>query len=121
MKVVQIRSYFWFVFSCIRTEYGDLRSVFSCIRTEYSVNFHIQSEYRKIRTRNNSVFKHFSRSGYLTAVYYKLFLKFKINSVIIFALKTLFPKFLHQVSFISFSVDYVIKNPITENALDILL
>ena len=121
MKVVQIRSYFWFVFSFIRTEYGDLRSVFSCIRTEYSVNFHIQSEYRKIRTRNNSVFKHFSRSGYLTAVYYKLFLKFKINSVIIFALKTLFPKFLHQVSFISFSVDYVIKNPITENALDILL
>ena len=35
---VQIRSYFWSVFSCI------------------------QSEYRKIRTRNNSVFGHFSRS-----------------------------------------------------------
>ena len=29
----------------------------------YSVNFRIQSEYRKIRTRNNSVFGHFSRSG----------------------------------------------------------
>ena len=26
VKSVQIRSYFWPVFSCIRTEYGDLRS-----------------------------------------------------------------------------------------------
>ena len=33
MKSVQIRSYFWSVFSCIRTEYGDLLR--SCIRTEY--------------------------------------------------------------------------------------
>ena len=38
MKSVQIQSYFWSVF------------------------FRIQSEYRKIRTRNNSVFGHFSRS-----------------------------------------------------------
>ena len=38
-EIVQIRSYFWSVFSCIRTEYG------------------------KIRTRNNSVFGDFSRSG----------------------------------------------------------
>ena len=37
-KSVQILSYFWSVFSYIRTEYG------------------------KIRTRNNSVFGHFSRS-----------------------------------------------------------
>ena len=37
MKSIQIRSYFWSGFSCIRTEY------------------------RKIRTRNNSVFGHFSR------------------------------------------------------------
>ena len=37
-KFVQIWSYFWSVFSCI------------------------QSEYRKIRTRKNSVFGHFSRS-----------------------------------------------------------
>ena len=58
--------------------------------------------------------------GYLTAVNYRLFSKVKVNSVIIFALKTLFPKFLHQVWFISFSVDYAM-NPITENALDILL
>ena len=45
VKNVQIRSYFWFVFSCIRTEYGDL-----LVRIQ------------KIRTRNNSVFGHFSRS-----------------------------------------------------------
>ena len=31
----------------------------------YEVNLRSQSEYRKIRTRNNSVFGHFSRSVYL--------------------------------------------------------
>ena len=40
VKSVRIRSFFWSVFSCI------------------------QSEYRKIRTRKNSVFGHFSRSDY---------------------------------------------------------
>ena len=49
VKSVQIRSFFWSVFSCIWTEYGDLL-----------INLRIQSEYRKIRTRNNSVFGHFS-------------------------------------------------------------
>ena len=38
-KSIQIRSFFWSVFSCI------------------------ESEYREIRTRKNSVFGHFSRSG----------------------------------------------------------
>ena len=38
VKSVQIRIYFWSVFSCVRTEY------------------------RKIRTRNNPVFSHFSCS-----------------------------------------------------------
>ena len=47
-KSVQIRSFFWSVFSCIRTE----------------VNLRIQSEYGKIRTRKNFVFRHFSRSDY---------------------------------------------------------
>ena len=42
VKSVQIRSYFWSVFSCIRTEY------------------------RKIRTRNNSVFGNFSRSDFFS-------------------------------------------------------
>ena len=42
VKSVQIRIYFWSVFSCIRTEY------------------------RKIRTRNNFVFWRFSRSDHLS-------------------------------------------------------
>ena len=48
VKSVQIRNYFWSVFSCIRTEYGDLRS--------------------------NSVFGHSSRSGslFLCSVYLKI-------------------------------------------------
>ena len=60
--------------------------------------------------------------GYLTVVSRRLFLRVKINYVIIFASKTLFPpsKFLHQMRFTSFSVDYAM-NPITENVLDILL
>ena len=41
VKSVQTRSYFWSVFSCIRTEY------------------------RKLRIRNKSVFGHFSHSGKL--------------------------------------------------------
>ena len=41
--------YFWSIFSFIWTEYWDLRS-----------KLRIQSEYRKIRTRNHSVFGHFS-------------------------------------------------------------
>ena len=45
VKNVQIRSYFWSVFSFFRTE--------SCI----------QSKYRKIRTRNNSVSVHFPGSA----------------------------------------------------------
>ena len=53
-------------------------------------------------------------------VNYRLFLNAKINSVIIFALKTLFLHSLHQVWFISFSVDCAM-NPIADNALDILL
>ena len=50
VKSVQIRSFFWSVFSCIRTEYRDLLR-----KSPYSV-----SEYRKIRTRKNSTFGHFS-------------------------------------------------------------
>ena len=65
VKIVQTRNYFWSAFSCIWTEHGDLQK---CPNTElflnYSVNLRIQSEYRKIRTRNNSVFGHFSCSGW---------------------------------------------------------
>ena len=51
VKNVQIWSFFWSLFSCICTESEDL-----------GVNLRIHSEYRKTRTRKNSVFGHFSRS-----------------------------------------------------------
>ena len=48
VKSVQIRSFFWSVFPCIRTEY------------------------RKLRTRKNSAYGHFSRS-YFLGIFQKLF------------------------------------------------
>ena len=45
VKSVQLRCFFWFVFSCIRTEY------------------------KNIRTRKNSVVGHFSRSVYACQVF----------------------------------------------------
>ena len=50
LKSVLIRIYFWSLFSCIWPEYGEIWSL------------HIQSKYSKMRTRNNSVFGHFSHS-----------------------------------------------------------
>ena len=55
VKSVQIRSFFWSVFSRIRIELG--------LNTErYSVSLYIQSKCGKIRTRKNSVTGQFSRS-----------------------------------------------------------
>ena len=51
LKSVQIWSFSWSVFSCIWTEYGDLRS-----KSPYSVRI------QEIRTRKDSLFGHFSRS-----------------------------------------------------------
>ena len=48
-KSVQIRSFLWSVFSCIRTKYGDLLSVFS-LNT------------RKYGPEKNSIFGYFLRS-----------------------------------------------------------
>ena len=41
---------------------GPYLPVFALNTEIYRVNLRIQSEYKKIRTRNNSVFGHFSRS-----------------------------------------------------------
>ena len=57
MKSVQIRSFFWSVFSHIRTEYGEIQSI-----SRHSTSFRIQSECEKIWTRKNSIFVHLSRS-----------------------------------------------------------
>ena len=64
LKTVQIQRFFRSVFSCIRTEFEDLRSY-----------LRIQCEYRKIRTRKNFLFGYFSHSGwcsssdYLVSIY----------------------------------------------------
>ena len=46
LKSVQIRSFFWFVFSCIRTEYGDL----------------LRKSLYSVQIKKKSVFGHFSRN-----------------------------------------------------------
>ena len=43
------------------------------IRTEYSVYLRIQSEYKKIRTRNNSVSGNFSRSDIYMYIYIHIY------------------------------------------------
>ena len=63
--------YFCSVFSCIRTEYGDLRR-----KSPYPV------EYRKIQTRNHSVFGHFSRSEKSMFPYDIFFLVAKFKTVL---------------------------------------
>ena len=59
---------------------------------------------------------------HLGIVNYSLFSKVKINSLIIFALRILFAKFLHQMEdqFARFSDDYAMYH-ISENKLDIFL
>ena len=44
VKSVHMRSFFWSVFSCIRTEYGDLRS-----KSSHSVRIHENTDQKKIR------------------------------------------------------------------------
>ena len=44
VKSVQIRSFFWSVFSCIRTEYGDWRS-----KSPYSVQIQENADQKKFR------------------------------------------------------------------------
>ena len=53
--------------SCPNTEFfsGPYFLVFGVNTEIYGVNLRIQSEYRKIRTRENSVFGHFSHSAWL--------------------------------------------------------
>ena len=60
-----MRSYFWSVFSCIQSEYRKIRIRNNSV---FGVNLCIQSEYRKIRIRNNSVFGQFSCSEFTKAL-----------------------------------------------------
>ena len=60
MKSVQIRSFFWCVFSRIRTEYGEILRIspYSIRMWENTDQNRIQYECGKIRTRKNSVIGH---------------------------------------------------------------
>ena len=55
VKCVQIRSFFWYVFLRIRTEYGDILRI-----SPYSVRM------RENADQKNSVFGRFSRSAYFS-------------------------------------------------------
>ena len=44
VKIVQIRSFSWSVFSCIQTEYGDL-----LYKSPYSVRMHEHTDQKKLR------------------------------------------------------------------------
>ena len=59
MKSVQIRRFFLYVFSLIRTE---------CV--EILVSLRIQFQSRKIQTRKNSVYGHFSRSAWYRILFH---------------------------------------------------
>ena len=61
MKIVQTRSSFWSAFSCIWTEYGDLRS-----KSPYSVGIQENTD------QKNSVFGHFSCSEHLANLNYSI-------------------------------------------------
>ena len=72
LKSVQIRSFFWCVFSCIRIEYRDLlrKSPYSVRIQEdmdqekLRITLRIQSKYKIKLTRKNFIFGHFSRTFY---------------------------------------------------------
>ena len=81
-----MRTYFWSVFSCIRTEYGDFFT------------------YRKIRTRNNSVFGHFSRSAGYRVYKLWIFVCEKSSSLCSFRLKDTFWWIQKSIFFINFFV-----------------
>ena len=67
VKSVQIRSFFWSVFSRIRTENGEIRSI-----SPYSVRIWENTAWK------NSVFRHFSLSGTLIKKILLLHYHFKL-------------------------------------------
>ena len=64
VKSVQVRSFFWSVFCCIRTEYGDLRS-----KSSYSVRIQEHRDQKKFRIQWESLQK-------FTILCYRILVKF---------------------------------------------
>ena len=79
-KSVQIGSFFWSVFSCIRTEYIDLRSKSPCsVRVQENTD------------RKLSVFGHFSRSVKYAVDFLSFFPPLQQESFTIFSSKSKLP------------------------------
>ena len=74
---------------CLNTEFFLVRILFSCIRTEY----------RKIRTRKNFVFGHFSRSGYFPCLNTSSWDR-KRSTILNFSLYIIIKGMLHCLTFL---------------------
>ena len=86
-----MRSFFWSVFSCIRTEYKDLRS-----KSQYSVRIQENTD------EKNSIFGHFSRSVMETHIlesprFYRFLLNRNVDQFIFIFFKECF--FTHSVTY----------------------
>ena len=93
---------------CIRPEYGDL-------------NFCIQSEYKKIRTRNNSEFGHFSRSARIDCGFKSMWLSCNwIAQTIWECQMSISIKYLHVILFIEKIEAVVQKYSVRKVFLNIL-
>ena len=66
MKIVQMLSFFWFVFSCISTEYRNLRS-----KSQYSVQVRENADQKKLRMDNFLRATAFEYPPFFSAVYWK--------------------------------------------------
>ena len=71
MKIVQILSFFWFVFACISTEYRNLRS-----KSPYSVQIRENADQKKLRMNNFSPGDCFWISS---NIFYSILGNFEIN------------------------------------------
>ena len=75
---------------------GPYFPVFGLNTEIYFVNLRIQSEYRKIRTRNNSVFEHFSRSKLIPLIGNDISIKY-----------IFFSKFALQITWLKYLLFYL--------------
>ena len=64
MKSIQIHSFFWTVFSCIRTEYGDLRS-----KSPHSIRIQENRNQKKLRVDFHFIFENRWQISYIWYVF----------------------------------------------------
>ena len=61
VKSVEIPSFFWSVFSCIQTKYGDSLGKYGPEKTPYLDTFHTVCKTEASNTNNHSLIKHLRR------------------------------------------------------------